>query len=265
MSILYFFISFLASTIGAISGIGGGVIIKPVLDATGTLSVSTISFLSGCTVLSMAIVSLFRNRKSGATLDLKRTTFLGIGAAGGGLLGKYLFDFIKTAVGNENIVGLIQAIVLIIMTIGVFFYVTFKDKIKAYDIYNKLFCLISGLALGLISSFLGIGGGPINIAILYFFFSMAPKTAALNSIYIILLSQITSLVFTLGTNNVPTFRTFVLITMIIGGISGALVGSKIVKKLTQKQVDFFFRILMLVIIAINIYNIVKFWIAIEVM
>lgn len=262
MSILYFFISLLASTIGAISGIGGGVIIKPVLDATGTLSVSTISFLSGCTVLSMAIVSLLRNRKSGVKLDLKRTTYLGLGAAVGGLLGKYLFDLLKQTVGNEDKVGLVQAIALLLMTIGVFFYVTYKEKIKVYNIYNKLFCLIAGLALGLISSFLGIGGGPINIALLYFFFSMSPKTAALNSIYIILISQITSFVFTVGTNNVPTFSPFVLITMIVGGISGALLGSQIVKKLTQKQVDLFFRMLMLVIIAINVYNIVNFSISI---
>ena len=37
MYVLFFLISFGASIIGAICGIGGGVIIKPVLDASGTL------------------------------------------------------------------------------------------------------------------------------------------------------------------------------------------------------------------------------------
>jgi uncharacterized membrane protein YfcA len=46
-------VSFFASVIGSICGIGGGVIIKPVLDAVGLYSVSTISFMSGCIVLSM--------------------------------------------------------------------------------------------------------------------------------------------------------------------------------------------------------------------
>ncbi|HQN63187.1 MAG TPA: sulfite exporter TauE/SafE family protein, partial [Flexilinea sp.] len=63
MTLLFFFLSLAASTIGAISGIGGGIIIKPVLDATHALSISTISFLSSCTVLSMSCVSILRNRK----------------------------------------------------------------------------------------------------------------------------------------------------------------------------------------------------------
>ena len=55
--ILVFLICFFASIVGAICGIGGGVIIKPVLDAFGIMSVSAISFLSGCTVLSMTTYS----------------------------------------------------------------------------------------------------------------------------------------------------------------------------------------------------------------
>ena len=58
MYVIYFLICLGASILGAISGIGGGVIIKPVLDSLGTLNVSTISFLSGCTVLSMTTMTL---------------------------------------------------------------------------------------------------------------------------------------------------------------------------------------------------------------
>lgn len=47
-------VCFFSSVVGAICGIGGGVIIKPVLDATGIMEVATASFLSGCTVLSMS-------------------------------------------------------------------------------------------------------------------------------------------------------------------------------------------------------------------
>ena len=53
MSMVAFLVSFLASTAGAICGIGGGVIIKPVLDLFQMASVSTISFLSGCTVCTL--------------------------------------------------------------------------------------------------------------------------------------------------------------------------------------------------------------------
>ena len=52
--LIFFLVSLLASVVGAICGIGGGVIIKPVLDLLHLESVSTISFLSVCTVLSMS-------------------------------------------------------------------------------------------------------------------------------------------------------------------------------------------------------------------
>ena len=63
--LFYFLICVTATTLGAISGIGGGVIIKPVMDALGGMSVSTISFLSGCTVLAMSVVSVLRSRGGG--------------------------------------------------------------------------------------------------------------------------------------------------------------------------------------------------------
>lgn len=55
-----YLITFLACIIGTICGMGGGIIIKPVLDATGLMSVSTITFLSGCTVIAMAAWSIAR-------------------------------------------------------------------------------------------------------------------------------------------------------------------------------------------------------------
>ena len=88
MSILAFLVSFLASTAGAICGIGGGVIIKPTLDLFQMASVSTISFLSGCTVLSMSLYSVGRGLLAhDSTVDFKTGTPLALGAAIGGVFG----------------------------------------------------------------------------------------------------------------------------------------------------------------------------------
>ena len=47
MQILFsFLICLLATTIGGISGVGGGVIIKPVLDAASGMPVATVSVLA---------------------------------------------------------------------------------------------------------------------------------------------------------------------------------------------------------------------------
>ena len=65
--VVFFLICFFASIIGAICGIGGGVIIKPVLDALGVMDVATISFLSGCTVLSMTTYSVIKSKLRGSS------------------------------------------------------------------------------------------------------------------------------------------------------------------------------------------------------
>lgn len=258
IDILCFLISILSSTIGAITGIGGGVIIKPVLDLTGFLSVSTISFLSGCTVFTMCIVSLFRSRKSCVKLNYKISTFLAIGSAVGGVVGKSLFEQAKIILSNDNLVGGIQALILIIMTVSVFIYVIRKDNIKSYKIENQIVCFGVGFILGVLSAFLGIGGGPINLAILYLLFSMDTKTAAKNSLYIIFFSQATSLINSFVTKSIPNFSVVTLILMCIGGVLGALIGNKITTKLNSKGVEKAFLVLMVVIILINVYNLIKY-------
>ena len=106
MAILFVFaVCLCASTIGGICGIGGGVVIKPLLDATGIMSVSTVSFLSGLTVLAMAMISVYKNRKTNE-LDTRRSIPLGIGAAVGGVAGKQLFELVKRAAGNDRLVKL---------------------------------------------------------------------------------------------------------------------------------------------------------------
>ena len=82
-------VCFFSSVVGAICGIGGGVIIKPVLDAVGIMAVTTVSFLSGCTVLSMSVVSLYKNlrKKADFPFDKVFATVLALGSVVGGLTG----------------------------------------------------------------------------------------------------------------------------------------------------------------------------------
>lgn len=258
MPILYFFISFGASIVGAISGIGGGVIIKPVLDSISHFDVSTISFLSGTTVLSMTTVTLFRSRKSSVRIDKRIGSLMAAGGIIGGLLGKMLFDFIKTGFGNDRFIGATQSLLLALITTAVVFFTIYKDRIKPFHKDGNTFSIIIGLILGGIASFLGIGGGPINLAVLYFFFSMNTKTAALSSIFIIFFSQITNLIFTIFAGNIPAFDPLILSLMVGGGIIGGLVGSHFSQKMTHKEVDRLFIGVMAVIILICIYNFMGF-------
>ena len=147
-----------------------------VLDAFGVLSVSTIGFLSGCTVLVMSCYSVVRSRVShSSSIDMAVGTPLAVGAAVGGVAGKSLFQWVESLFPDPNTAGAVQAITLGVITLGTLIYTVKKDKIHTYHIKSKLVCLIIGFVLGIMSSFLGIGGGPINLVVLYFFFSMTTR------------------------------------------------------------------------------------------
>lgn len=257
--ILFFFVSILSSVAGSICGIGGGVIIKPVLDATGVMSVSCISFLSGCTVLAMSLVSVYKSLRAGMVrLRFKISTALAVGAAAGGIAGKSMFENLKRSVGDEALVGLVQAVILLIITFGTLLYTLNKQKIRTKDYEQLWLCAVVGLLLGIMSSFLGIGGGPINLVVLGYIFSMGTKEAALSSLYIILFSQMTSLLNTLRTGTVPQVRLSYLAVMVAGGILGGMLGSQINRKIKEEWVDRLFIALMVAIMGINVYNAVRF-------
>lgn len=256
--ILYGLICFVATTIGSISGIGGGVIIKPLLDISSPLSAGTISFLSGCTVLSMSVASLIQSRKSEIKVDGKATTALAIGAAFGGVAGKVLFSMIEAASENASLISTLQNIILALLTVFVAVYVLCKDRIRTTEIDSHVVRLMIGLALGCAGAFLGIGGGPINLVVLYFFFSMDTKTAALSSIYIIFFSQTASLLYTLAAGEVPAFDLITLLVMAGCGILGGIFGRFLSGRLSAKGTDKLFFCVLIVITGIAIANIIRF-------
>ena len=94
--LIFFLVALTASVAGAICGIGGGVIIKPVLDLLHLETVTAISFLSGCTVLSMSCYSVGKSLLAKEhSVSLKVGTPLALGAAAGGLAGKPLFSAVR--------------------------------------------------------------------------------------------------------------------------------------------------------------------------
>ena len=259
MLVFMFLVSLFASVAGAICGIGGGVIIKPLLDAMHIAGVAEVSFLSGCTVLCMSLYSVGKSIAAKESLVKFDTgTPLAIGAALGGILGKGLFSMLQNISPQPERVGGYQAICLAVVTTATLIYTLNKSRIKTMRLRHPLACAGVGLALGIMSSFLGIGGGPINLVVLYYFFSMKTKEAAQNSLYTIVISQTTSLLTTVFSGNVPDFQLSQLLFMACGGIAGGMLGRTFNKKLSGSQVDRLFRILLFVIIAICFYNSIRF-------
>ena len=252
-------VSLFASIVGAICGIGGGIIIKPVLDATGAISVSAASFLSGCVVLVMSTYSVSKSVFRGKSeIKVKIATPLAIGAMIGGITGQKLFQIVSSSYENQDRIGFIQTVCLLFITLGTLIYTIFKDKIRTKDHSNIILCIIIGLFLGIMSSFLGIGGGPVNLVVFFYFFSMSVKTASQNSLYVIFFSQAASFLLTVFTGKIPDVSIYMVLTMALFGLIGGIIGKKINSRLNEKNVKTLFLFLMIGIIFINLYNIVRF-------
>ena len=254
MFILCILICFLASTVGAVCGIGGGIIIKPVLEAFQIMEIPALQFLSGCAVWSMSAYSVIKSRVSNETqAETGSRTMLALGAAMGGAAGRKLFAIALQTSENSGQVGRIQAGGLLAVTVGTLLYAFYKEKIRTFHIVNSGACVLIGGILGMLSAFLGIGGGPVNLVVLFFFFSMSTKAAVESSLYIIFFSQSISLFLTVlaGVGSVD-FLTLIL--MCGGGIAGGICGRYLNKKMSDETGDRLFIALMVILIGVCVYN-----------
>ncbi|MFC5734757.1 sulfite exporter TauE/SafE family protein [Cytobacillus gottheilii] len=257
MFILYFAIGLIATVFGAVAGLGGGVIIKPVLDLFGDFDLPTIGVLSAATVLSMAAVSLIKLRNKEVKIDKGTSSILAAGSILGGLAGKAVFNVIAISLNVPTITAIIQSTLLAILLTLILIYFKKKHNLKSYLLKNGVIIFLVGGSLGFLSAFLGIGGGPLNVAILCILFSMSTKNAGVNSIFIIFFSQLSALLLIAFSGGFGDYDLSMLYVMIPGGILGGWIGSNIVTKITNSQVEKIFNIAILIIIFINLFNIVK--------
>ena len=261
--LFYFVVSMGASVIGSLCGLGGGIIIKPLLDLIGAIRVDTVSFLSACTVLTMSVVSvglsLARKKAGGAPgVDLGVASPLAVGAILGGMLGQAAFQAVKRAVTDVALVGAVQSSALFITTLVALLYTLFSDRLVKKRLRTLAPIVGVGALLGVISSFIGIGGGPINIMVLSYFFSMGTKEAAANSLYIVMFSQGASLFHILLKGAVPSFGVGTLLLMMAGGVCGAMIGGRINKTISPVRVRALYIGLMLTIVAMSCWNFYSF-------
>lgn len=99
---LYALIAFAATLFGAVTGMGGGVFIKPILDFWWRQDAVSISFMSSATVFAMSGVTLLKSRNAAERPDSGVAVPLSISAGLGGVLGERLFTALA---GNVSAVA----------------------------------------------------------------------------------------------------------------------------------------------------------------
>ena len=262
MSVLYIVaiaVCFLASLLGPLCGIGGGVIIKPVIDALGIMPVAAVSFLSSMSVLTMALATLVQNAAGRtSTINVRSMLPIALGSAVGGVCGKALFNRLSAMFVHVELVGAVQEAVLVALSVLVLVYTLNKGRMRPFDIQGVASRAVVGFVAGACWSFLGIGGGPFNLAILSLFFSMDSKPAAQASLFIIAFSQTASLFYTIATGSVPRVSLSVLAGMCAAAVAGSVVGRTLVRRMDSAAVDRLYRLALVLIIALSSYNVMRF-------
>jgi len=253
--LIYLIIILIATISGAISGLGGGVIIKPLFDMIGYHNAATIGFYSSVAVFTMSIVSIIKQLRSGFNFHLKTVLWISIGSLVGGVCGEHIFITVASYFPN-NVVKVIQAALLAITLICILIYSFNKHKIMHFNLKNFIYIFLVGYFLGAISVFLGIGGGPLNVALLMLFFSYTIKEAAIYSIATIFFSQISKLGSVIVLNQLFEYNLTLVPFICISAIIGGFIGTMISQRLEDRKIEKFYIFLIALLLFISAYNVI---------
>ena len=106
--LIYALVVVVATSLGAVAGLGGGVIIKPLLDLVGFHDAATINLYSAAAVFTMCVVSLAKQLQAGFTFDRRTVLLVSAGSLAGGVVGDAVFGAL-TASFDNRLVKAVQA------------------------------------------------------------------------------------------------------------------------------------------------------------
>jgi len=257
-------IAFLVGIIAAMTGVGGGVFVVPLLSlvygfsshqAIGT-SLATIVFTS----LSSTIV-YWRERR----VDYRVGLILTLTTIPGAFVGAYLTSFVE-----EKLLGLIFGVFLIFVALRMAFQFDLNrihfprmGKIwhrKIVDSSGTIFEYDADVNLGLVASFfgglssglLGIGGGALMVPILHLTMNFPMHVTVATSMFIMVFTSISGAATHFSLGNVHIIHATFLC---IGVILGAQLGAYFSKKISGKNLR---RIFGVVLFLVSIQMILKF-------
>lgn len=251
--LIYSLVIFIATLIGTLTGLGGGVFIKPILDFIGHHDVSNVAFFSAVAVFFMGLTAVIKFISQGTKIKFKFAFFTSLGAIIGGLLGNELFNYILSMFNKEFMKG-IQSLLLALFLIFVLIFMKYKHFFKLFSFKHSSIVFFLAIVLGLTAAFLGIGGGPINVVFLMIFFSLSLKEAAVYSVFVILFSQASKLASIFLANQFLPYDSSFLLFIVPASILGGYLGAKFNKLFTSQKIQFYFNLSLVFIILINFYN-----------
>ena len=220
-------LGFVAGILGSMIGLGGGIIVVPVLTFFGftpTLAASNSLFAA----FSNAVASTFsysRQKRIEYSLGLK----LGLLTIPGTILGAYISSDV-----TPGIFKILFGLVLISSAFYIFIRKRIETKEKVVNKQIMLFGVAASFFAGIISSFFGIGGGIIFVPLMVVGMGMAMKKAAPTSQFILLFASLSGVIVHSILGH-PDFLQagFLAIGSFFGGLVGARLSLEIKERFLQ--------------------------------
>jgi len=236
-------LGFIAGILGSIVGLGGGIIIVPVLTFMG---------FSPTLAVSNSLFAIFSNSvgATAAYAKQKRVEFslgwkLGLMAVPGTILGA----FISSEMSSE-----IFKILFALILISSASYIFLKRKIeeKPVDISRLLLVFSAGASFfaGIISSLFGIGGGLIFVPLMVVALGISMKRAAPTSQFILMFASFSGLIVHSMLGH-PDYYQALLLS--IGAFAGGILGARLSLEIKENKLKI---IVVIVLIAAAIKMIV---------
>ena len=229
-------LGFVAGVLGSMFGLGGGIIVVPVLTFAGftpTLAASNSLFAAFSNAIASTI-SYSRQKRIEYSIGLK----LGLLSIPGTILGAYISSDV-----TPGIFKILFGLVLIFSSI----YIFLKRRIESrqYNTSKQVMLLVIGASFfaGIISSFFGIGGGIIFVPLMMVAMGMGMKKAAPTSQLILLFASFSGLVTHSLLGHPDYFQSLLLA---IGAFGGGLVGARLSLEIKERWLQILVSVVIIV-------------------
>ena len=227
-------LGFAAGVLGSMIGLGGGIIVVPVLTFFGfspTLAASNSLFAAFSNAVASTI-SYSRQKRIEYSLGLK----LGLLTIPGTILGAYISSDV-----TPEIFKILFGFVLIASAVYIILRKKIESREKNLSKQMMVFAVGASFFAGIISAFFGIGGGIIFVPLMVVGMGMAMKKAAPTSQLILLFASFSGVIV----HTILGHSDFLQAGLLsVGSFAGGLVGARLSVDIKEK----FLRILVSVVI-----------------
>jgi len=214
-------IGLIGGFLSGLLGLGGGVIMLPLLSFIGGVPLKLATGTDLVHVFIASATGVFSHYRSG-NVDLKAGALLGLAGVAGGFAGSFLSVHLSTY--NLQIIYLL--VVLLAITI-LLIPLKLENKDHKKGNFNKALGIVIGIGGGSLAGLLGIGGGFIMIPLVIYLLGIPLRVTIGTSLLIILISSMGTIAAKFKVGHIHlTITLFVVSGSVIGALLGAHVSRK---------------------------------------